>query len=231
MSDALSSLYPSSQPLPASPSSAAAAQLYPSAVEAPSAAPPPQVPAPQAQGTGSPPAQFESAAALLYSSASKPQPAASPPENQAANALYGDLPQGDGVRYDEPMPDQAETIPVDLPEDIASTATAEEMALVKAGLHAAGIGHTLARSLVDQAVEALRNPITLTPEQAEATLRQKFGGGSTGGRGGGEEMAAGLRLPGTDRAHQLAQADRTARRPCRPPGAAGLLIANGRTRT
>ncbi|MGR0183717.1 hypothetical protein [Azospirillum aestuarii] len=175
MSDALSSLYPSSQPSPVAPSSEVAAQLYPSTIEAPPAAPPPQAPAPQAQGTGSPPAQFESAAAQLYSSASKPQPAASPPENQAANALYGDLPQGDGVRYDEPIPDQAETILVDLPEDIASTATAEEMALVKAGLHAAGIGHTLARSLVNQAVEALRSPVTITPEQAEATLRQKFG--------------------------------------------------------
>lgn len=153
-------------------SNQAVAALYPTVS---GGAPRPATPATQPEGRDS--------ASILYGTPVKPAPIPQSPvqtgsaqPSDPALVLY-DTPS-DGVWYGEPPFEQPDAVPINLPQDVVGQIGAGELPQVKAAFVSAGVGQTLANSFLDQATSAIREPITTTPEQAHAVLRQKFGAGA-----------------------------------------------------
>ena len=176
------------------------ARLYPTMKEAPAAQPsgPGLIPTGEARHMPSPlqpaaaepvqpaqpePTAQEQRAERMFdgsSSSDRPVPFVEDPLDvfgSPENRLFRDTPQdppGLVVSYGEPSVTSPDLLPLTIPSDLTLQAP-EEFAQAKEGLVAAGFGHTLTASIARQAFEAVRNPVTLKPDETRALLVAKFG--------------------------------------------------------
>jgi hypothetical protein len=82
-------------------------------------------------------------------------------EAARAEALFGDLPMGDGVRYDEPEMTGPREFSLEVPDDLAANLGEGEAAQITAAFIESGVGRTMANDLVRQGIEASRRgPLT-----------------------------------------------------------------------
>jgi hypothetical protein len=78
-------------------------------------------------------------------------------ELEMAERMFGDLPNGDGVRYDEPELTSPTEFSLEVPDDLAGNLAEGESAQITAAFIDAGVGRTMANDLLRQGIEAARN--------------------------------------------------------------------------
>jgi hypothetical protein len=102
-------------------------------------------------------------------------------EADRAERMYGDLPNGDGVRYDEPELTSHQEFVVEVPDDLAANLQPGEAQQITSAFIESGVGRTMAIDLVRQGIEASRRG-PLSDDQVQrrnadglAELREKWG--------------------------------------------------------
>jgi hypothetical protein len=134
------------------------------------------------------PAPVQAAPAAPHAQVPEPEPKPAPrPEDEgrqtAADLFFGDTPD-DGaeyVNYGEMALDSVAAVALDLPAEMAAAAQAGEMDQAREAFVAAGIGHTLAGALVEQAKEAFRagpvpaDRLAAMETETRAALQKRFG--------------------------------------------------------
>src|SRR5687768_1815334 len=102
-------------------------------------------------------------------------------EADMAERMYGDLPSGDGVRYDEPELTSPQEFSLEVPDALAANLGEGEAQQITSAFIEAGVGRTMANDLVRQGIEASRRG-PLSVEQVErknadgmAALTAKWG--------------------------------------------------------
>jgi hypothetical protein len=102
-------------------------------------------------------------------------------EAARAERMYGDLPNGDGVRYDEPELSSHQEFVVEVPDDLAANLQPGEAQQITSAFIESGVGRTMAVDLVRQGIEASRRG-PLSDEQVQqrnavgmAALQAKWG--------------------------------------------------------
>src|SRR5687768_16893563 len=77
-------------------------------------------------------------------------------EADMAERMYGDLPSGDGVRYDEPELTSPNEFSLEVPDDLRANLGEGEAQQITSAFIEAGVGRTMANDLVRQGIEASR---------------------------------------------------------------------------